>query len=188
MSLQSLTILLLAATTVGCPVSVSAEILPLSNPGFEEPAPRGLIPGWWMSQHAGVVSYEMALDTDAKSGSRQAFRMKRLVHQEFGTIHQRIVLPPNSVGKKVTLSGLMKSKAVGAEGWLLVLNIESASSLGLSAGMLAQERSQPVTGTSDWHRVSVDAVIPPRAATLDVGAMLLDEGAGWIDDVELSLE
>ena len=50
---------------------------------------------------------------------------------------------------------------------------------------LAEVQDPALVGTTDWQRVTVRAKLPANSDTIRVGAMLLDAGTGWLDDVQL---
>jgi len=153
--------------------------LVLVNSGFEQPTDRPT--GWRVSQHAGAVAYETGLDDQVFAEGRHSFRMKRLTPQVYGLVDQ-IVSAPRSGGRSMRLSAMLRTEEVGPMGWMLVVNF-----LGESDGILGQARSEPMSGTKDWQRVSLEHEVPTGTVRLAVGAMLLDSGTGWVDQVTLSL-
>ena len=56
-----------------------------------------------------------------------------------------------------------------------------------AAGLKGNVYSAPMTGTTPWKEVSIEAKMPPGADKLDVGVTLLDGGTGWADDVKVSV-
>lgn len=157
--------------------------LPMENPGFETGISNGLLPGWRMSQHAGVVAYAMTTDTGNAMEGKQSFRMERLREQVYGLIEQQAAVPAGLDGKPITYSAMLKTDSVGNDGWCLVVTFH-----GGTGEIIDQKRSLPMIGTHDWSRVVVDAILPAGTRTVAVGALLLDKGTGWIDDNRLSVE
>lgn len=160
------------------PGSWAAELV-VANPGFEEPlaSPRG----WRLSQHAGAEAFEMGRDDKVFAEGGHSFRMKRHTPQVYGLVDQRVALR-QSAGQTMRFSAMLRTEDVGPMGWMLVVNF-----LGETGGILGQVRSEPMTGTSDWRRVTLENQIPVGTEQLAAGAMLLDRGTGWVDDVKLSV-
>lgn len=169
------TALLGAVASFAC----SAADIPLVNPGFEELSTGPKAPGWVPSQHWGPQkNYEWSVDTTAASEGKASYRIKRLSEQAFGMI-QQVVRVDAFAGRTVEFSAMLKADDVGAEGWLLVVNVESRNAI------LDQFRSAPATGKQDWKRHSVRVKLPADVFELKLGVMLLDTGTGWVDDVKL---
>jgi hypothetical protein len=143
------------------------------NGDFEQSASDGNIPGWKMMQHAGPPSYEMAVDADGAYGGHGAFRMSRTHEQIYGSLVQDLDLPV-SISGELELSAMMKTKDVGPEGWKLMLVIADTPVY-----------SPALTGNNEWQRISVRAKLPANSHSIRIGAMLLDAGTGWLDDVQL---
>lgn len=144
----------------------------IANPGFEQPASGDRIPGWTLSQHAGVQAYEMGIDHASAAEGKASFRMQRLRVQVYGAITQQLDAA-TLAGKTVELTAKVRTKDVGPRGWMVSLD-----AAGSRASALA-------SGTSDWHEVQVRAKVPAGTKTVTVGAMLRDAGTGWLDDVRL---
>jgi hypothetical protein len=45
--------------------------------------------------------------------------------------------------------------------------------------------SEPLLGKKDWQRISVSIPIEKNDSDIMIGAILLDAGIGWIDNVQL---
>jgi hypothetical protein len=155
--------------------------LPLVNPGFEVSAIEPI--GWTPSQHIGETAYEIAIDSKQPAEGKQSFRIARLSDQVYGMISQRILLPKDSIGGTLSFSAMLRTKAVGPGGSLLLANL-----LDRSGNMLAQIRSIPLSGDNSWRRISVTMSVPANAYAIEPAFILLDGGTAWIDDVRLSAD
>jgi hypothetical protein len=154
----------------------------LVNPGFEAAAAGGeTVPGWRLAQHAGAPAYAMSIDTATAASGHASFRMQRLSPQVYGSIVQQVAVPDAARGRSVTLSARMKTQDVGRKGWVLILTIVA------DAGN-RQVRAEAQTGTHDFADVAVGAHLPDDARAVEVSALLLDEGTGWLDDVRLRID
>jgi hypothetical protein len=168
---------LLATLLAACGQGGSAggKSLALLNPGFEEPAADGDIPGWNIVQHAGVGDYDVRVEPTGAFAGRGSLRISRLHMQAYGSLSQRIAVD-GLVGRTVELSAMLKSLDVGARGWKLFANGEVPKALAYSPGL---------TGTSEWQRQSVRLKVTANMRNLTVGVTLLDGGTGWMDEVQL---
>jgi hypothetical protein len=149
--------------------------VPVSNAGFEEPGAPDRIPGWTLTQHAGVSAYEMTQDATAPFAGSASFRMRRTQPQVYGLISQEVLIDPHA-GKTLELSAMARTKDVGPLGWVLYIDVPGS-----------RETATPLTGTTDWQPVRVRLKVPAAVHKVSIGAMLLDGGTGWLDDVKLSV-
>jgi hypothetical protein len=160
--------------------SVIATEIKLVNPSFEEPANGARAPGWSASQHYGATrDYQWSVDeTTVASDGKASYQIKRLNPQAFGMINQAVLVAAHA-GKTLEFSAMLKTDAVGPEGWLLTVNIENRNTI------LEQVRSEPATGTQSWKRHNLRFKLPADVYELKLGVMLLDAGTGWVDDIKL---
>jgi hypothetical protein len=147
----------------------------VANAGFEEPGTPNRIPGWTLSQHAGVAAYEMTDDATAPFAGRASFRMRRTQSQVYGLLFQEVPIDPYA-GKTLELSAMARTADVGPLGWVLYIDVPGG-----------REMAVPLTGTTDWRAVRVRVKVPADAHQVSIGAMLLDGGTGWLDDVKLNV-
>jgi hypothetical protein len=147
------------------------------NGDFEQPASGGVIPGWEYSHHAGVDAYKVSLDADSPAQGKASAKMTRDQPQIYGTLSQ-VVSVKAYEGKTVRVTAKMKSDGVGPKGWVLFMS---------ARGLHNNVYSTPMTGSTPWKDVSIEAKIPAAAEKLTLGATLLDEGTGWFDDVKVSV-
>jgi hypothetical protein len=173
-----LAVLMLAACGKSADSGRSADpgrTIAIVNPGFEQTASDGSIPGWITVQHAGPPSYDMAVEAEGAEAGHGSFRMTRTLEQVYGSIKQDVDVG-KLAGEWIELSAMVKTKDVGPAGWKLMI-------LGVGTGVF----SPAITGTSHWQRAKVRVQLPKGVATISVGATLLDAGSGWLDDVQLSV-
>jgi hypothetical protein len=169
--------LFFCALLIGGCATRNAEVA-LVNPGFEAaPDAQHPIPGWTLSQHAGAQAYEMTLDSQEAFQGRGSFRIKRIAPQRYGSISQSVAVT-TLAGRTVELDAALKTRDVGQAGWVLMMNVVAASGN-------AQVRAAPLSGSHDFARVSIRTKLPADAKSIDVSALLLDDGTAWLDDVHL---
>ena len=149
--------------------------LDVANAGFEEPGAPNRIPGWTLSQHAGVAAYEMTEDTTTPFAGAASFRLRRTRPQVFGLLFQEVPIDPYA-GKTIELSAMARTADVGPLGWVIYIDMPGG-----------RETATPLTGTADWRSVRVRVKVPAGTHKVSIGAMLLDDGTGWLDDVKLNV-
>jgi hypothetical protein len=166
---------------LACATAGHASELALKNPGFE--ASASAPEGWQRQQHVGVQAYEVTLDAEDAPEGKQSLRMKRIKQQVYGLVDQQLALDPAADGKILNYSAMLRTEAVGPGGWVLVVNFLTAG-----RAIIGQARSAPLSGDSDWQRITLRKPLPPHTRILAVGVMLLDGGTAWMDDVKVVLE
>ncbi|MEW8404385.1 MAG: hypothetical protein AB2688_06635 [Candidatus Thiodiazotropha taylori] len=158
---------------------LQAISLPLKNPSFEES--DQFVKGWGFSQHAGEPAYEVSIDTSDSTDGKHSYRIERKLVQAWGMINQWLPLD-SAVGKSIKLSAMIKSEALGPKGFDLSLVFRKANKK-----FISEIASEIVTGSHEWQRLEVVAVVPAKTAHLQVTAVLNDAGTAWLDDVQLTL-
>ncbi|MCG7918676.1 MAG: hypothetical protein N0E37_13090 [Candidatus Thiodiazotropha taylori] len=158
---------------------LQAISLPLKNPSFEQS--DQFVKGWGFSQHAGEPAYEVSIDTNDSTDGKHSYRIERKLVQAWGMINQWLPLE-SAVGKSIKLSAMIKSEALGPKGFDLSLVFRKANKK-----FISEIASEIVTGSHEWQRLEVVAVVPAKTAHLQVTAVLNDAGTAWLDDVQLTL-
>lgn len=158
---------------------LQAISLPLKNPSFEQS--DQFVKGWGFSQHAGEPAYEVSIDTNDSTDGKHSYRIERKLVQAWGMINQWLPLD-SAVGKSIKLSAMIKSEALGPKGFDLSLVFRKANKK-----FISEIASEIVTGSHEWQRLEVVAVVPAKTAHLQVTAVLNDAGTAWLDDVQLTL-
>ena len=159
------------------PAAASAPTIAVINAGFEQTADDGTTPGWTPMMHADPGSFLMRVDADGAHQGHGSYHITRVRNEPYGMIAQDIDATPYA-GKTLELSAMSKTHEVGPEGWKLLINGNAPDTLIYSS---------PLTGTQDWQRQSVRLKLTPLVHKVTIGAILLDAGDGWLDDVELKV-
>jgi len=149
----------------------------VSNSGFEQTGENGTIPAWTPMMHADPASFRIGIDAENAHQGHSSLHIARVRNEPFGMIAQDLDAAPYA-GKTLELSAMSKTRDVGAKGWKLLINGNAPRAL---------IYSEPLTGTHDWQRQSVRLKLTPLVKKVTVGAILLDAGEGWLDDVELKV-
>ncbi len=140
--------------------------------------------------------YEVRLDeAEAKSGKR-SLRMKGTGRGGFGNAFLQIPADV-AAGKRVKISGWIKTKDVGAKGYAgLWCRIDGPG------GMLSHDNmavridakgtisndDRGVRGTTDWKRYNIQHDVPSSAKAIVFGALLTTEGTAWWDDFAVEID
>jgi len=154
----------------------TGKAIPIINAGFEQTSADGT-PGWTPMMHADPGSFQMGVDAEGAHQGHGSYHITRVRAEPYGMIAQDVDVTPYA-GKTLELSAMSKTRDVGPEGWKLLINGNAPDTLIYSA---------PLTGTQDWQRQSVRLKLTPLVHKVTIGAILLDAGDGWLDDVELKV-
>lgn len=166
-----------SGSAANAPAAASAQAIAVINSGFEQTAADGTTPGWTPMMHADPGAFRMRVDADGAHQGHGSFHITRVHDEPYGMIVQDIDAKAYA-GKTLELSAMSKTHEVGPRGWKLLIN-------GNAPGTLIY--SSPLTGTQDWQRQSVRLKLTPLVHKVTIGAILLDAGEGWLDDVELKV-
>ena len=115
----------------------------------------------------------MTQDATAPFAGRASFRMQRTRDQVYGLLYQEISID-HLDGKTLELSAMARTVDVGSLGWEIYIDFPGG-----------RETSDALTGTTDWRELRVRTKVPPGAQKISIGALLLDRGTGWLDEVQL---
>jgi hypothetical protein len=154
--------------------------LQIVNGGFEDTRTPSRPFGWMPLQHVGDISYKFEHDNETATEGKRSFRIHRFAVQAYGTIKQTIVLPPQNKYRKLELTASLKSKGTDGEGWCLIASVNAGP-----IQFIRQYKSTPLLGDNDWRRVKLEIPIEKGDTDIAIGATLLGDGTGWIDDVKL---
>ncbi|WP_353130657.1 S41 family peptidase [Parapedobacter pyrenivorans] len=167
-------LLLLAATVAATCQSMAQK--PDYNFDFEQVAADSAT-GWVGSSNK---DYRRSLDsTIAKSGNYSAVLEFIGEQPSFGT--WTFVLPENYPGKKITLSGYIKTENV--EGYAgLWMRIDPQ----IAFNNMQQEG---ISGTTDWKRYEFTLTMAPeRTERIVLGALLAGKGKLWVDGLKVTID
>ncbi|NOT02146.1 MAG: hypothetical protein HOP29_16165 [Phycisphaerales bacterium] len=151
------------------------------NLNFE--AVEGDMPVVWSGAGKG---YEVRSDEQVVHGGKRAARIQYAGSGEagearFGTIVQA-VSAERFRGKRIRYTGHLQTKEAKT-GWAgLWLRVDTADG---KSPVFDNMNDRGVTGTSEWKEYTIEKDVPADAAVIHVGALLLGDGAVWVDDLSL---
>ena len=142
------------------------------------------LPDSWFVAGSEPKKYDMGIDKGAGPEGKNAatIRSKDKKINGFGTLMQQC-LPGKYLGKKVRMSGLIKSQ--GVDDWAgLWFRVDSKSKSGISFDNMAD---RPVKGTTDWKRYEIVLEVPGESINLAYGALLAGTGQIWFTDLKFEV-
>jgi C-terminal processing protease CtpA/Prc len=139
---------------------------------------RGQPYGWNIS---GNSNYTVSIDSlHVKNGKLAGVIQYQEGNGSFGA--WTFVLPNNYAGKKITLSGYIKTENVsdGYAGlWMRIDPLIAFDNM----------NSNGVKGTSDWQKYEITLDMKPEnTERIVVGGLLVGKGKMWIDDLKLTID
>lgn len=140
------------------------------------------LPSNWFIAGSKPNSYEMGIDNSVQHDGKYAATIKSNTKsiKGFGTLMQSC-LPDKYLGKKVKISGFMRSENVtGWAGfWFRVDQANSAKSLAFDN---MQDRA--IKGTTEWKQYEIILEVPKNASNLAYGALLSGTGQIWFSNIK----
>jgi hypothetical protein len=143
------------------------------------------LPKDWFKAGSNPQSYDMGIDKGAGQDGKSCATIKS-IHKKvdgFGTLMQDFV-PEKYLGKRVRMSGLMKSKDVN--GWAgLWLRVDQANSQKALSFDNMQDRA--IKGTTDWKKYEIVLDVPQQASNIAFGALLDGTGQVWFSNLSFEI-
>lgn len=147
------------------------------------------LPLGWFKAGSEPKSYDMGIDKGAGQDGKNAATIKSIDENinGFGTLMQSC-LADQYLGKRVRMSGLLKSKDVSdwAGFWLRIDKKGSQESLGFD-NMHDGKEDKSMTGTNDWTKCEIVLDVPLNASSFGYGALLSGTGQIWFDKIKFEI-
>lgn len=139
------------------------------------------LPSEWIKGGSHRDSYQMGIDTSDSRNGKHTSTIKSIEKDidGFGTLMQ-ISLPNEYLGKRIRMSGYIKSKEVAdwAGLWLRVDHPKTKKPIAFDN---MYDRS--ITGTTDWTKYEIVLDVSKNASKIAYGALLVGTGQIWFDDI-----
>lgn len=143
------------------------------------------VPKGWIKAGSEPKKYEMSVENGAGRDGKSAATIKSLEKKitGFGTLMQNC-LPDKYLGKRIKMSGYMKSKDVlsWAGFWLRVDQKDSKKPLSFD-----NMHDRVIKGTTDWQKYEIVLDVPANASNIAYGALLNGTGQIWFDDLTFEI-
>jgi ribosomal protein S6E (S10) len=147
------------------------------NLGFEHKHPDSTLSDGWVKWGTSKVS----ISDEAHSG-KKAVKISSTDENSYGFVSYQI--PEKYNGKKIRLTGYMKTKDVGNGFCGLVARIDGQSS---TLDFQTMENDK-ISGTKDWQKFSITVKYPKEAEFVIVAGMLNGVGEVWFDDFVVTID
>jgi len=143
------------------------------------------IPEGWFQGGSKIKSYEMGIDIGAGPDGKNTATIKSIDKKidGFGTLMQKSK-PDKYFGKKIRMTGLMKSKDV--ENWAgFWLRVDQEN---LNKPIAFDNMSdRPIKGDTDWLKYEIVLDVPDNASNISFGALLHGTGQIWFDNLNFEI-
>ena len=142
------------------------------------------LPSGWHIAGTEPKSYEMGIDKGAGQDGKNAATIKSIDKKikGFGTLMQNS-LPDKYLGKRVRISGYLKTKDVSDwSGLWLRIDRKDGGRLGFD-NMHDGKKERSIKGTSDWTKCEIVIDVPNTASNISFGALLVGTGQLWFDNI-----
>jgi hypothetical protein len=143
------------------------------------------LPKAWFVAGSKPQNYDMGIDQQEGRNGKNVATIKsksKKSRRGFGTLMQQCA-PGKFLGKRVRMSGLMKSKDVRrwAGFWF---RVDKRSGGPLSFDNM---HGRAIKGSTDWMRYEIVLDVPLHATNLAYGALLVGGGQIWFDDINFEV-
>jgi hypothetical protein len=147
------------------------------------------LPTGWFKAGDQPDKYEMGVDKGSGQDGKNAATIKSVSKKidGFGTLMQTC-LPGKFLGKRVRMSGYIKSKDISdwAGLWLRIDKSGSDESLEFD-NMHDGKKERSIKGTTDWKKYEIVLDVPNSATNMAYGALLVGTGQIWFDKLEFEV-
>jgi len=147
------------------------------------------LPTGWFKAGSDPKSYDMGVDKGAGQNGKNAATIKSIDKKinGFGTLMQNC-LTDNYLGKRVRMSGMVKTKDVSDWSglWFRIDKKGSEQSLGFD-NMHDGKKDRSIKGTTDWTRYEIVLDVPLKSSNLAYGALLVGTGQLWFDNIKFEI-
>ncbi len=141
-------------------------------------------PAGWSKSGSHPQDYDISLDSAVRRSGKAsgAIKSKKSATKEGFTTMMQSVKPDNYRGKRIRLSGYLKTENVADSSsfWLRIDGADQSESLGFD-----NMDNRPVKGTTDWKKYEVVLDVPDKAEVIAFGVILQGSGQVWADDIQL---
>jgi len=147
------------------------------------------LPTGWFKAGSKPQSYEMGIDRSAGQNSKNSGTIKSNENtiEGFGTLMQGFS-PDKYIGKRIRLTGMLKTKDVSS--WAgLWLRIDTKTSIKAAVfdNMHDGKKDRSVKGTTDWTKYYIVLDVPSNASNIAFGALISGTGQIWFDNLNFEI-
>lgn len=147
------------------------------------------LPTGWFKAGSDPKSYEMGIDKGAGQDGKNAATIKSIDKKinGFGTLMQDC-LPDKYLGKRIRMSGLVKTRDVSdwAGLWLRIDQKGSPETLGFD-NMHDGKKDRSIKGTTEWTKYEIVLDVPLNSSNIAYGALIGGTGQIWFDNLNFEI-
>ena len=147
------------------------------------------LPTGWIKAGSKPKSYDMGIDKGAGQGGKNAATIKSIDKKidGFGTLMQQC-LPDKYLGKRVRMSGLLKTKDVSDwSGLWMRVDTKEGNKNNPFDNMHDGKKDRSIKGTTDWTKYEIVLDVPLSSTNLAFGALLVGTGQIWFDKLNFEV-
>lgn len=143
------------------------------------------IPKGWFEAGSSKKSYKMGIDVGSGQSGNNAATIKSKSNKinGFGTLMQNS-LPDNFLGKRVKMSGYVKSENVANWAGLWLRIDQKNKDFAISFDNM---KNRAIKGTTEWKKYEIVLDIPLDATNMAYGALLSGVGQIWFDNISFEV-
>ena len=143
------------------------------------------IPKGWLEAGTSKKSYKMGIDIGSGQSGNNAATIKSTSNKinGFGTLMQNS-LPDNFLGKRVKMSGYVKSENVVNWAGLWLRIDQKNKDFAISFDNM---KNRAIKGTTEWKKYEIVLDIPLDATNMAYGALLSGVGQIWFDNISFEV-
>lgn len=144
------------------------------------------IPGGWLIAGSQPQSYEMGTDKGVSKDGTNCATIKSIEKKidGFGTLMQMCAIDNKFRGKRVRMTGLLKTKNVSTwAGLWFRVDRECSKEHAAFDNMQNGKKDRSIRGTTDWTMYEIVLDVPADASEYAFGALLVGKGQIWFDDI-----
>jgi len=128
-----------------------------------------------------VMGYESGKGPDGSNAGTIISKVETI--DGFGTLATENK-PGKYLGKKIRMSGYMKTKDVAEWAGLWLRIDQEGTDKPLSFDNMAD---RPIEGTTDWKKYEIVLDVPSKASNIAFGALLAGTGQVWFDNITFEI-
>ena len=147
------------------------------------------LPTGWHKAGDKPGSYEMGIDKGAGKDGKNAATIKSIDKKidGFGTLMQDC-LPDKYLGKRVRMSGMVKTKDVSDwSGLWFRIDQKNSNENRSFDNMHDGKKDRSIKGTADWAKYEIVLDVPEDATNMAYGALLVGTGQLWFDNLTFEI-
>jgi len=147
------------------------------------------LPTGWFRAGNKPTSYEMGIEKGVGQDGKNVATIKSIDKKinGFGTLMQDC-LPDKYLGKRVRMSGLVKTQDVSdwAGLWFRIDQKGNTETLGFD-NMHDGKKDRSIKGTTEWTKYEIVLDVPLNASNIAYGALLVGTGQIWFDNLNFEI-